>query len=115
MTSRKQVESMCDGGKRQAPVIVSLQKSLKHNDAARVSRKELLAWRDHLMTSLSAKTVNDIFHNGTDPERYAAKAQRMSNLIATWLRESELTPEGIRRLCRCSVSPRADQAFMSPP
>ncbi|WP_226341073.1 tyrosine-type recombinase/integrase [Gemmobacter serpentinus] len=37
-----------------------------------------------------------IFHNGTDPKRYAAKAQRMSNQIADWLRVSEIRPDGVQ-------------------
>lgn len=37
-----------------------------------------------------------LFHNGTDPARYAAKAQRMSNQIADWLRISEIKPEGVQ-------------------
>ena len=59
--SRTQAGFMKDGGKRQAPVITSLRAVLKHDDARRVAKKDLLAWRDDLMTSLTAKTVNDIY------------------------------------------------------
>ncbi|MDW4548827.1 DUF6538 domain-containing protein [Defluviimonas sp. D31] len=59
--SRTQAGFMKDGGSRQAPVIKSLRTFLKHDDARRVTKKDLLAWRDHLMTTLSAKTVNDIY------------------------------------------------------
>ncbi len=57
---RTQAGFMRDGGRRQAPVINSLRAFLKHDDANRVTKKDLLAWRDHLMTSLTAKTVSDI-------------------------------------------------------
>ncbi|WP_291336807.1 hypothetical protein [Albidovulum sp.] len=58
---RTQAGFMKDNGKRQSPVIKSLCAFLKHDDANRVTKKDLLAWRDHLMTSLTAKTVNDIY------------------------------------------------------
>lgn len=61
VSSRTQAGFMKDGGKRQAPVIKSLRSFLKHDNARKVARKDLLAWRDGLMTSLSAKTVNDIY------------------------------------------------------
>ena len=37
-----------------------------------------------------------LFHNGKDPERYEAKAKRMSNQIADWLRIKEIKPDGIQ-------------------
>lgn len=61
VTSRTQAGFMRDGGKRQAPVIKSLRTYLKHDDANRVTKKDLLGWRDFLMGTLSAKTVNDIY------------------------------------------------------
>ncbi|WP_182912781.1 site-specific integrase [Paracoccus onubensis] len=36
-----------------------------------------------------------LFHNGKDPERYAAKAVRMSNTVGTWLQKNNLVPAGI--------------------
>lgn len=59
--SRTQAGFMKDGGRRQAPVLGSLRAFLKHDDARRVAKKDLLVWRDHLMTTHSAKTVNDIY------------------------------------------------------
>ena len=63
LTSRTQAGFSKDGGKRQEPVIKNLKAFLKHNDAQRVTKKTLLAWRDHLLAvnNLSAKTVNDIY------------------------------------------------------
>lgn len=61
VASRKQAGFMRDGGQRSRPAIESLRKFLKHADAARVTRKDLLAWRDELLKSLSAKTVSDIY------------------------------------------------------
>lgn len=59
--SRKLAGFMRDGGKRQVPVIESLRKFLKHDDAAKVTRKDLMAWRDELLKTLSAKTVSDVY------------------------------------------------------
>jgi integrase len=51
-----------DGGKRQEPVIDSLIKFVKHDDARRLTWSEIEAWREHLLKiSLSAKTVSDIY------------------------------------------------------
>ncbi len=60
IASRVQAGFMRDGGKRIRPVEDSLRKFLGHDDALRVTKRDLLAWRDHLMQELSAKTVNDI-------------------------------------------------------
>ncbi|HHW34346.1 MAG TPA: integrase [Paracoccus solventivorans] len=61
VAARQQIEFMRDGGRRQAPVIESLRKHLGHNDAVKVTRKDLLEWRDKLLITLSAKTVSDIY------------------------------------------------------
>jgi len=61
VNSRVQADFMRDKGARQRPVIESLRKFLKHNDATRITKKDLLAWRDHLIKNLSAKTVNDVY------------------------------------------------------
>ena len=63
LTSRMQAGFIKDGGKRQDPVIKSLRSFLKHNDARRVTKKDILGWRDNLLNvdKLSAKTINDIY------------------------------------------------------
>ncbi|EDM33302.1 phage integrase [Roseovarius sp. TM1035] len=57
---RMQSGSMRDGGKRQGAVIENLRKFVKHDDAARLTKKDIMAWRDHLRTSLAAKTISDV-------------------------------------------------------
>ena len=37
-----------------------------------------------------------LFHNGKDPARHAAKAQRMSNQLADWVRRKEIKPDGFQ-------------------
>ena len=59
--SRIRAGFMKDGGRRQNPVVENLRKFLRHDDAARVTKKDLLEWRDKLLSKLSAKTVNDIY------------------------------------------------------
>jgi integrase len=59
--SRVQAGFMRDNGKRIRPVTDNLGKFLKHDDAKRVTKRDLINWRDHLMNELSAKTVNDIY------------------------------------------------------
>jgi len=58
--ARKQAGFMRDGGRRQRPVIEGLRKFLKHDDATRITKKDLIAWRDHLMKTKAAKTVSDV-------------------------------------------------------
>ena len=60
LNSRMQAGFMRDGGRRQRPVIESLRKFIKHNDVGRITKSDLLAWRDHLMETKSAKTVSDV-------------------------------------------------------
>lgn len=59
--SRIQAGFMRDGGRRQNPVIENLRRFLKHADAARITKKDVIGWRDHLMKTLSAKTVSNIY------------------------------------------------------
>ena len=59
--SRKQAGFMKDDGRRQNPVIENLRQHLGHSDAARITKKDLLAWRDKLLQDKSAKTVSDIY------------------------------------------------------
>ena len=61
MAQRQQAGFMRSGVGRQQPVIDKLVKYLKHNDATRVTKKDLITWRDHLMGELSAKTVSDVY------------------------------------------------------
>ncbi|WP_106355779.1 DUF6538 domain-containing protein [Yoonia maritima] len=59
--SRKQAGFMKDGAKRQTPVIDNLCKFLGHDNALKVTKKNLLEWRDHLLKSYQAKTISDVY------------------------------------------------------
>ncbi|MDQ7777689.1 hypothetical protein [Paracoccus aminovorans] len=59
--ARQVVGSMKDGGKRGKPVIESLRVHLGHDDASKITKKDLLAWRDKLLETLGAKTVSSIY------------------------------------------------------
>ena len=52
---------MKDKGRRAHSIIEDLRKFLKHSDARQITKKDLLEWRDHLLTRLAAKTVNDVY------------------------------------------------------
>ena len=80
--SRIQAGFMRDKGKRQAPVIENLRTFLKHNDARQVTRKDLIAWRDQLIKTLSAKTVNDIYLSTV-------------RSLFKWAHENERLPEDV--------------------
>ncbi|WP_182912767.1 site-specific integrase [Paracoccus onubensis] len=52
---------MRDGGKRMRPVTKSLRKILGHNDARKITKKDVNEWRDQLLTTHSVKTVSDMY------------------------------------------------------
>lgn len=47
--------------RRWAPVFADLRKFLRHDDARRLTKKDVLLWRDRLMKSRSPKTVRDVW------------------------------------------------------
>jgi len=88
INSRVQAGFMRDKGKRLRPVAENLRKFLKHDDARRVTKKDLLAWRDHLMQELSAKTVNDIYLSGVRSLfAWAAENDRLPENVAATVRQ----------------------------
>ena len=85
---RKQAGFMRDGGRRQRPVIEGLRKFLKHDDAARITKKDLIAWRDHLMKTKSAKTVSDVdLSTVRSLFRWAVDNERLSENVAQNVRQ----------------------------
>lgn len=87
INSRVQAGFMRDKGKRLRPVEDSLRKFLRHDDARRVTKKDLLAWRDLLMKELSAKTVNDIYLSGV-------------RSVFAWAFENDRLPENVAATVR---------------
>ncbi|WP_214647397.1 DUF6538 domain-containing protein [Alterinioella nitratireducens] len=88
--SRKQAGFMKDGGKRLSPVIESLRKSLKHNDASRITKQDLLAWRDDLLKRLSATTVSTIYLSTIRSVlTWAVNNERLQENVAAGVRQSK--------------------------
>ncbi|MBL1258618.1 DUF6538 domain-containing protein [Methylocystis sp. Sn-Cys] len=50
-----------EAGRRWRPVFESLVKYLGHDDAAQITRADLLRWRESLEPSLSPKTIRDVY------------------------------------------------------
>jgi hypothetical protein len=48
-------------GKRWAPVFADLKKFIGHNDARRLTKQNLIDWRDTRLKTLSPKTVADVY------------------------------------------------------
>ncbi|WP_186766689.1 tyrosine-type recombinase/integrase [Puniceibacterium confluentis] len=61
IASRNQLGRGRESERRWSPVIKHLHKHLGHDDARRISKQDLMAWRDNLMQRLSPKTVNDVY------------------------------------------------------
>ncbi|MFA8385364.1 MAG: DUF6538 domain-containing protein [Pelagibaca sp.] len=84
VASRVQAGFMRDAGKRHRPVIENLRAFIKHDDAARIRKKDLLLWRDHLVKTLSAKTVNDVYLSAI-------------RTLFAWAVENERLPEDVAK------------------
>ena len=122
MQSRVQAGFMRDGGKAQSRVVENLRNFLKHDDAKRVTKKDLLAWRDHLMKDKAAKTVRDIYlstvrslfawatENDRLPENVAATVKQ-AKPRKTYGRERGYTDQEAVRILKMSRSykPHADE------
>ena len=80
--SRTAAGFMKDKGKRAHGVIEDLRKFLKHGDARKITKKDLLEWRDHLLTRLAAKTVNDVYLSAV-------------RSLFLWAYENERLPENV--------------------
>lgn len=88
VATRKQAGFMRDGGRRQGSVIEALRKFLKHDDAARITRKDMIAWRDHLMQTKSAKTVSDVdLSTVRSLLSWAVENERLSENVAQTVRQ----------------------------
>lgn len=88
LNSRMQAGFMRDKGQRQRPVIESLRKFLRHDDAARITKKDLLEWRDHLMKTRSAKTVSDIYISAVRSVfAWAFENERLQENVAATLKQ----------------------------
>ncbi|OWU84660.1 integrase [Oceanicola sp. 22II-s10i] len=59
--NRMEAGFMRTEGRRQNTVVDGLRKFVKHDDAARLTKKDITQWRDNLMKTLSAKTVSDVY------------------------------------------------------
>ncbi|MTJ05628.1 MAG: integrase [Sediminimonas qiaohouensis] len=88
--SRIQAGFMKDQGRRQNPVIKDLCRFLRHDDARRVTKKDLLNWRDQLMKDKSAKTVSDIYLSTVRSLfTWAEENDRLPNNVASTVKQAK--------------------------
>ncbi|MEO9335968.1 tyrosine-type recombinase/integrase [Mesorhizobium sp. SB112] len=59
--SRKAIGRGKGAEKRWTPVFVDLVKFIRHDDARRLTKQNLMEWRDARLKTLSAKTVGDVY------------------------------------------------------
>lgn len=88
---RMQTGGMRNGGKRQGVAIEGLSKFVKHDDAARLNRKDIIAWRDHLRKSLSARTISDV-HLSTVRSllNWAVENEKLSENVAATVKQPKM-------------------------
>ncbi|TJW51943.1 MAG: integrase [Mesorhizobium sp.] len=61
LESRKAIGKGREAKRRWTPVFADLAKFIGHNDARRLTKQNLLEWRDARLKTLSAKTVADVY------------------------------------------------------
>ena len=61
MTAKKAVGKGAGAEKRWATVFKHLRKFLGHDDARRLTKQDLMSWRNELMKTRAAKTVSDVY------------------------------------------------------
>ena len=61
IASRKRLGRGDESERRWKPVFEDLRKFLKHNDARRLTKQDVFAWRDRLLKTRSPKTVKDVW------------------------------------------------------
>nr|WP_207099670.1 integrase [Paracoccus shandongensis] len=59
--SRQLLGSMKDNGRRQVLAVNSLTAFLRHDDAAKVTKKDVVDWLDHVVTELDPSTVSRVY------------------------------------------------------
>lgn len=59
--SRQLLGSMKDNGRRQALAVNSLTAFLRHDDAVKVAKKDVVAWLDHVVTERDPSTVSKVY------------------------------------------------------
>lgn len=80
---------------RWRPVIESLREHLGHDDARRITRADLIAWRDKLLATLSAKTVSDVHLAAVRAIlRWAHENERLPANVAATVRQPK--PKAVR-------------------
>ncbi|WP_434619002.1 site-specific integrase [Tabrizicola sp. M-4] len=61
ISSRKLLDKGSESERRWSPVFQDLRTFLKHDDARRMSKQDILKWRDKLLKTKSPKTVRDVW------------------------------------------------------
>ncbi|WP_170760416.1 DUF6538 domain-containing protein [Ruegeria lacuscaerulensis] len=85
---RQQTGSMRDGGKQLGLAVETLKKFVRHDDAARLTKKDIIAWRDQLLKSLSPRTVSDKYLSTVRSLlNWAVENDRLSDNVAAQVKQ----------------------------
>lgn len=61
VAAKKLVGKGAEADRRWGPVFTNLRKAVGHDDARRLTKQNLLTWRDELLKTLAPKTVADVY------------------------------------------------------
>ncbi len=93
-----------EAGKRWRPVFDDLRKFIKHDDARRLTKQNLLEWKDERLQTLAPKTVADV---------YLASVRT----VLTWAVNNDRLESNVADKVRITVSkkpPTREQGFTDP-
>lgn len=88
IASRKLLDKGSESERRWRPVFQDLRKFLKHDDARRLSKQDVLNWRDRLLKTKSPKTVSDVWLASLRTIlKWAVREDRLPTNVATDVRQ----------------------------
>lgn len=88
IAKRKLVGKGTESERRWKPVFTDLRKFLRHDDARRLTKKDVLDWRDRLLQTRSPKTVQDVWLTALRSVlNWAVREDRIPNNVAADVRQ----------------------------
>jgi integrase len=97
ISSRKLLGKGAESERRWDPVFRDLRKFLRHDDARRLTKKDVLNWRDQLLQTRSPKTVRDVWLTALRTVlNWAVREDRISQNVAADVRQDVQARKRVR-------------------
>lgn len=97
IATRKRLDRGTESERRWKPIFEDLRKFLKHDDANRLTKREVMAWRDHALKTRSPKTVRDVWLAALRAVlNWAVREDRLPENVAEDVRQDVAKPKRTR-------------------